>query len=174
MTQNPWPEKWPSVDTSQNPQKATSEGFAGDPPRAILDESTSMNLPMPVVPAETTASKQRGRPFQPGESGNPSGRPRGGRNRLSEVLLSIVVEDFVAHGAEAMAQLRKKDPATYLRLVASLVPREMILQREEAPAVDYAELSDAEVVRLLEEQQRRKFIENALNSVQPYLSSLAR
>jgi hypothetical protein len=50
----------------------------------------------------------------------------------------------------------------------------MILQREEAPTVDYAELTDAEIVALLEEQQRRKFIENALNSVEPFLSRPAR
>lgn len=118
-----------------------------------------------LIPAETTVTKQRGRPFQPGESGNPSGRPRGGRNRLSEVFLSIVVDDFVAHGTEAIAQLRQKDPAAYLRLIAALVPRELILQREESPGVDYAELSEAEVVMLLEEQQRRKFIENALKAV---------
>lgn len=174
MTQNPWPEKWPSVDTPQNPQKAASEGFAGDPPRAAFDESPPMNLPKPIAPAETTASKQRGRPFQPGESGNPSGRPRGGRNRLSEVFLSIVVDDFIEHGPNAIAQLREKDPATYLRLVSSLVPRELILKQEEAPVVDYAELSEAEVVRLLEEQQRRKFIENALDSVPPHHSGFVR
>jgi len=127
-----------------------------------------------MMPAETTAPKQRGRPFQPGESGNPSGRPRGARNRLSEVLLSIVVDDFIEHGPEAIAQLREKDPATYLRLVSSLVPRELILKQEEAPAVDYAELTEAEVVRLLEEQQRRKFIENALDSVPPHHSGFVR
>lgn len=124
--------------------------------------------------AEKTAQVQRGVPFQPGQSGNPSGRPRGARNRLSEILLSIVVEDFIKHGPQAIAQLREKDPATYLRLVSSLVPRELILKQEEAPVVDYAELTDADVVRLLEEQQRRKFIENALNSVQPLLSRPAR
>lgn len=114
---------------------------------------------------DITAQKQRGRPFQQGQSGNPSGRPRGARNRLSEVLLSIVVDDFIEHGPEAIAQLREKDPATYLRLVSSLVPRELILKQEEAPVVDYAELADADVVRLLEEQQRRKFIEGALKSI---------
>lgn len=124
--------------------------------------------------AELTGQKQRGRPFQQGQSGNPSGRPRGARNRLSEILLSVVVDDFAAFGAEALAQLRQKDPATYLRLVASLVPRELILQHEEAPVVDYAELSEAEVVRLLEEQQRRKFIENALDAVQPHHSGFVR
>jgi Family of unknown function (DUF5681) len=124
--------------------------------------------------ADLTGQKQRGVPFQPGQSGNPSGRPRGARNRLSEILLSIVVEDFIKHGPQALAQLRQKDPATYLRLVASLVPRELILQREEAPAVDYAELSEAEVIRLLQEQQRRKFIENALDAVPPHHSGFVR
>jgi Family of unknown function (DUF5681) len=41
-------------------------------------------------PAENTAAKQRGRPFEPGESGNPNGRPKGARNRatvLAEAML---------------------------------------------------------------------------------------
>ncbi len=33
--------------------------------------------------AETTAPKQRGRPFQKGSSGNPQGRPPGARNRTT-------------------------------------------------------------------------------------------
>ncbi|MGL5448054.1 MAG: DUF5681 domain-containing protein [Rhabdaerophilum sp.] len=114
--------------------------------------------------ADLTGQKQRGRPFQIGQSGNPSGRPRGARNRLSEILLSVVVDDFIEHGPQAIAELRKKDPATYLRLVSALVPKELILQREEAPVVDYAELTQEDVVRLLEEQQRRRMVENALKA----------
>ena len=40
--------------------------------------------------AENTARKQRGRPFEPGKSGNPKGRPKGSRNQatlLAEALL---------------------------------------------------------------------------------------
>jgi len=40
--------------------------------------------------AVNTAGKQRGRPFEPGKSGNPNGRPKGARNRttaLAEGLL---------------------------------------------------------------------------------------
>ena len=33
--------------------------------------------------AVNKSEKQRGRPFKPGESGNPSGRPRGARNKRS-------------------------------------------------------------------------------------------
>jgi len=39
---------------------------------------------------ENTAAKQRGRPFEPGKSGNPNGRPKGSRNYatlLAEELL---------------------------------------------------------------------------------------
>jgi Family of unknown function (DUF5681) len=39
---------------------------------------------------ENTAAKQRGRPFEPGKSGNPNGRPKGSRNQatmLAEALL---------------------------------------------------------------------------------------
>ena len=41
-------------------------------------------------PAENTAPKQRGRPFERGKSGNPTGRPKGARNNatlLAEALL---------------------------------------------------------------------------------------
>jgi hypothetical protein len=116
-----------------------------------------------LAPGQEVSTRDANGRFLTGNIGG--GRPKGVRNRLSDVLLSVVVDDFIAHGAEAFAQLRQKDPATYLRLVASLVPRELILQREEGPGVDYAELSEAEVIRLLEEQQRRKFIENALKAV---------
>jgi Family of unknown function (DUF5681) len=36
-----------------------------------------------VMPAETTAPKQRGRPFPKGQSGNPNGRPVGARNQAT-------------------------------------------------------------------------------------------
>lgn len=125
---------------------------------ATVQSDCASNLELPV----TLTREANGR-FLSGNIGG--GRPKGSRNKLSDVLLSVVVDDFAVHGAEAISQLRQKDPATYLRLVTSLVPRELILAREEAPAIDYAELTDADVVRLLEEQQRRKFVENALRSI---------
>jgi hypothetical protein len=47
-----------------------------DEPRDALADSNS------VEPADTTAPPQRGRPFVPGRSGNPAGRPEGARNKL--------------------------------------------------------------------------------------------
>jgi hypothetical protein len=40
------------------------------------------------------ANEARGRPYKPGESGNPAGRPRGSKNR-STVLLQALIDDSV-------------------------------------------------------------------------------
>jgi Family of unknown function (DUF5681) len=40
--------------------------------------------------AENSVGKQRGRPFPKGRSGNPSGKPRGARNRLTILAESIL------------------------------------------------------------------------------------
>ena len=39
--------------------------------------------------AENSGENQRGRPFQPGHSGNPAGKPRGARNRVLLALDAI-------------------------------------------------------------------------------------
>ena len=40
--------------------------------------------------AENTAGKQRGKPFQKGQSGNPEGRPRGSRNATTLALETLL------------------------------------------------------------------------------------
>jgi Family of unknown function (DUF5681) len=40
--------------------------------------------------AENTAGKQRGRPFQKGQSGNPEGRPNGSRNATTLALETLL------------------------------------------------------------------------------------
>lgn len=108
-----------------------------------------------------TTRDERGR-FKTGNIGG--GRPKGSRNKLSDVLLSVIVDDFAEYGADAVARLRERDPATYLRLVASLVPRELILQREEQAVSDFVALTDAEVVEMIESQKRQRLISSALKA----------
>src|SRR6516225_9424155 len=72
--------------------------------------------------------------FQLGHSG---GRPKGARNRLA----AQVFEDILRHwcepaapssklckGAEALETLYKEKPGEYLRLTASVLPREFIFE----------------------------------------------
>lgn len=62
--------------------------------------------------------------WQPGVSGNPAGRQRGSRNRLSEAVICALLRDFSEHGAKAVAEVRRTQPAAYLKVLALLIPRE--------------------------------------------------
>jgi hypothetical protein len=112
--------------------------------------------------ADITVTKQRGRPFTAGSSGNPDGRPKGARNKLSEVFLNAVAKDFVENGAKAIEQVRQEDPVMYLKMVRSLVPRDLIARHEDGPDVDYAELTDDELIELIELQKRRNNVQRIL------------
>lgn len=72
--------------------------------------------------AEYTTGMQRGRPFKPGQSGNPAGRPKGARNRST-----IAAESLLEGEAEALTrkaiELALAGDTTALRLcMERLVP----------------------------------------------------
>jgi Family of unknown function (DUF5681) len=70
--------------------------------------------------------------WQPGVSGNPAGRTRGSRNKLSEEVICALLRDFRQHGQKAVAQVRRTQPAAYLKILALLVPREHKVEHSNA------------------------------------------
>jgi hypothetical protein len=52
----------------------------------------------------------------------PQQRPKGAHNKLGEEFLTQLCDDFEAHGAAVIERVRQEDPATYIRVIASLVP----------------------------------------------------
>lgn len=62
--------------------------------------------------------------FQKGNPGGP-GRPKGARNKLGEVFLERLLADFNDHGVAAIEKVRKEDNSTYIRTIASLLPKEI-------------------------------------------------
>ena len=74
--------------------------------------------------------KTLGKPWQPGQSGNPKGRPPGNRNKLSDAFISALCEDFIVHGAAVIEKVRKVKPEIYLRVIARIIPRQMHVRNE--------------------------------------------
>lgn len=115
-----------------------------------------------LAPAANLTRDQNGR-FLTGNSGG--GRPRGSRNKLTERFLDTIANDFAEHGAEAVAKLRTDDPATYLKIVGSLVPRELIMQREEGFPTNFGGMTDEEIIEVIEQRRRQKAVEEVLKSI---------
>ena len=63
--------------------------------------------------------------FKPGNSGNPSGRPVGARNRLTETFLEDLYAAWREHGEQALKTLAENHPDKLATIVASLVPKDV-------------------------------------------------
>ncbi len=100
---------------------------------------------------DSTAPKQRGpgKPFQPGASGNPAGRPKGAKDKLRCDFIKALTDDFAAHGVEAVTIVRQEQPAQYLKVIAAVLPKEIELRTN---ALE--EMSDDELIAGIAALQR--------------------
>lgn len=73
--------------------------------------------------------------FKPG---NP-GRPKGSRNKLGEAFIEALHEDFENDGAAAIVACRTEKPDAYLKVIASILPKELKVTTEN-------DLTDEELV----------------------------
>lgn len=117
--------------------------------------------------AEHTAPKQRviGTPFKPGVSGNPNGRPKGGRNRLSEQFLSDLHDSWAEIGAIALRRAADEDPVGYVRIVASLMPKDINLSLTVDP-VEFGNRYRAALEMLGNEPEPRQ-VRKAMRTIAP-------
>lgn len=69
-------------------------------------------------------------PWQPGQSPNPAGRPKGSRNKLGEAFIQALYADFEEHGVGVIEQVRIEKPDQYLKVVAGILPKEVRITDE--------------------------------------------
>jgi hypothetical protein len=98
---------------------------------------------MDLSNAENTAAKQRGRPFRPGQSGNPGGRPKGARNR-STVAAEALLEGEAAALTRKAIELALAGDTTALRLCLERVvpPRKDRPISLELPVINSADAAN--------------------------------
>jgi hypothetical protein len=84
------------------------------------------------------------KPFQPGQSGNPAGRKPGSRGKLSEAFLAALCEDFAEHGRETIERVRNEKPDAYLKVIASILPKQIDVTTD-----PFDGMSDDELVTMI-------------------------
>ncbi len=78
--------------------------------------------------------------FLSGNSGG--GRPKGSRNKLGEQFLSALAEDFAEHGHEAIVACREAKPNEYVKIIAGLLPKEHLVQKNPVDKLSDEEIAD--------------------------------
>lgn len=93
---------------------------------------------------ENTGRNQDGT-FIKGVSGNPAGKPKGARHQLTENFVKALNDDFMLYGVSAIETVRSEKPDQYLKVIASLVPKDVNLNVN-----NLDELSDAELAERIQ------------------------
>jgi hypothetical protein len=92
------------------PRKAKGKGKVA--PTVAIDETESR------VPKQLT-------PWKPGQSGNPSGRPKGSRNKLGEAFIQDMYDKWVEKGAEVIDAAMEQSPGAFIRSMVAILPQEV-------------------------------------------------
>lgn len=91
--------------------------------------------------------------FEKGSPGNPTGRGKGTRNKLSAAFIEALAQDFTEHGAEAIRVARVERPIEYIKVVASLLPKEFEITDNRLKDID-----DSELDFLIELARQRRLV----------------
>ena len=140
---------------------------------APADDVLPAAAEIPLPPAANT-EKQRGRPFEPGQSGNPNGRPKGSRNRVTKAVEALYGRSEALVDRAAGMALAGDGPMLRA-LVSWLMPktRDRTVEFDLPPIESAADAVEAERA-VLTACSRGELTPSEATEVMALISSLAR
>lgn len=126
-----------------------SEADAAEQPKARKAKSGAKSA---KKSPERKANANLRPPWQPGQSGNPTGPKAGYRQEFSRAFVGCITQDFAVHGPKVVEEVRVKDPVAYLRIMASVVEKEVNVSK---PFSHLDHLSDDELRASIAELNER-------------------
>lgn len=85
---------------------------------------TDASEPGETAPAKTPKEANLRPPWKKGQSGNPKGRPKGSRNKLSESFINDALEAWNEGGKGVLSKMMAERPGDFAKMIAGLVPKE--------------------------------------------------
>jgi hypothetical protein len=79
-----------------------------------------------------------------------SGRPKGSRNKLCRAMLDDLMADWAEGGPAAIKIMRIERPSEYVRVMVSILPKELLFENA------VSELGDEELYRMIEMLRERE------------------
>lgn len=98
----------------------------------------AVETPAPVAVIETTMRKQS-MPFQPGQSGNPTGRPKGARHKTTVAIESLLEGEAEALTRKVIEKAKEGDIAALKVCLDRIAP----VRKGRPVPLDFPEITDA-------------------------------
>lgn len=101
-----------------------------------------------------------------GQSGNPSGKKTGTKNKITTAMRDIVIKAVNDHAATALERIIEKDPVAFIMIVLKFIPAELVLKLESGKLLDYSDMTYDQVTEHVTKWKHGKQIEKIVDDIE--------
>lgn len=131
---------------NRTPGKGKSKG----PGKKAARKKAAPPSAAPVTTGTKKVERNEKGQIKPGSALNPNGRPKSSRHKLSENFIQALANDFEKHGIDAIQSVRRSKPGEYLRVISSIVPKQLETEDEDGNTVGVALITRGAIEAIIE------------------------